>query len=59
MPSNEDTRVSGRDRTPQKPDRRVGAPAQAGVGGALRTIYEEAMNEQVPQEMLDLLGKLD
>lgn len=28
------------------------------IGQALRTVYDEAVEEQIPQEMLDLLGKL-
>ena len=29
------------------------------MGAALRTVYEKTVEESVPQEMLDLLGKLD
>ncbi|MBX9881778.1 MAG: hypothetical protein K2X73_07375 [Sphingomonas sp.] len=29
------------------------------VGDSLRAAYQEAVNEPVPPEMLDLLGKLD
>lgn len=29
------------------------------MGDALRTVYEETINEQIPPEMLDLLGKLE
>ena len=32
--------------------------ANRDVGRALRTVYEKAVEEAVPQEMLDLLGKL-
>ncbi|HEV2568526.1 MAG TPA: NepR family anti-sigma factor [Sphingomonas sp.] len=28
------------------------------VGDALRSVYEKAVEEDIPQEMLDLLGKL-
>ena len=28
------------------------------VGDALRSVYEKAIEEDIPQEMLDLLGKL-
>lgn len=28
------------------------------VGNALRSAYEQAVNEDIPSEMLDLLGKL-
>jgi hypothetical protein len=30
----------------------------SGVGNALREAYQEALREEVPPEMLDLLGKL-
>ena len=33
--------------------------ADAHISGALRTAYEEAVKEDVPQEFLDLLGKLN
>ena len=29
------------------------------VGAALRSVFQNTVNEGVPQEMLDLLGKLD
>ncbi|MEA1071894.1 NepR family anti-sigma factor [Sphingomonas sp. LY29] len=29
------------------------------VGRALRTVYDDTVREQVPQDFLDLLGKLD
>lgn len=29
------------------------------VGRALRTVYDETLREKVPDEFLDLLGKLD
>lgn len=28
------------------------------VGDALRTVYDRTLNEDIPPEMLDLLGKL-
>lgn len=28
------------------------------TGKALRSVYEETVNEEIPREMLDLLGKL-
>lgn len=31
----------------------------ADVGNALRSVYQQTIAEQVPSEMLDLLGKLD
>jgi len=29
------------------------------VGDALRKVYDRTLGEQIPPEMLDLLGKLD
>lgn len=32
---------------------------KADIGDALRTAYENTVNEDIPAEMIDLLGKLD
>ena len=29
------------------------------MGSALRSVYQQTINEQIPPELLDLLGKLD
>ncbi len=29
------------------------------MGHALRTVYQQTIDEQIPREMLDLLGKLE
>lgn len=47
----------------RKVERKLAKPKQAGVpdsnvGQALRSVYEKAVDEPIPQEMLDLLGKL-
>lgn len=34
------------------------AGGKADVGNALRTVYQRTVNEDIPPEMLDLLGKL-
>lgn len=39
----------------QKKKKRGDVPA---VGNALRSVYEETIREDIPPEMLDLLGKL-
>lgn len=41
--------------TPRTKKKR-GAPAE--VGNALRSAYQRVINEDIPPEMLDLLGKL-
>ena len=33
-------------------------PIATDVGDALRTVYQRTVNEDIPPEMLDLLGKL-
>ena len=33
-------------------------PPTPEIGNALRSAYEQAVNEDIPPEMLDLLGKL-
>jgi hypothetical protein len=35
-----------------------GGAQDSSVGQALRSVYEKAIGEDIPQEMLDLLGKL-
>jgi hypothetical protein len=39
------------------PRKRRGQPSE--VGDALRTVYQHTIDEAIPPEMLDLLGKLD
>lgn len=43
-------------RPPEKGSRARGE--NRNVGAALRSVYQETVNEDVPSEMLDLLGKL-
>jgi len=40
----------------RRPRRRNAQPTQ--VGDALRTVYQRTIDEDIPPEMLDLLGKL-
>lgn len=47
----------------RKTEARAGVIPKSGepdsdVGNALRSVYEKAVGEDIPQEMLDLLGKL-
>lgn len=47
----------------RKVERKASGSGQAGapdsnVGQALRSVYERAIEEDIPQDMLDLLGKL-
>lgn len=53
------------DKSPLAPVRTKPGPADSkasldnnDIGKALRSIYDDALTEDVPSEMLDLLGKL-
>jgi hypothetical protein len=52
--SDDDGAPNGASRTP--PRRKKRQPAE--VGDALRTVYQTTINEDIPPEMLELLGKL-
>lgn len=41
------------------PRKRAPTPEDADIGRALRSVYQQTVEEQVPDEFLDLLGKLD
>jgi hypothetical protein len=44
-----------------KPAKRKAAPVrprEGNVGHTLRNVYQQTVNEDIPKEMLDLLGKL-
>lgn len=45
----------------KKIDRRPGAPRknQGDVGRVLRSVYDTTLNEDIPDDFLNLLGKLD
>lgn len=44
----------------QAPDERKGRRQKAGdIGRALRTIYDDTLRENVPDDFLNLLGKLN
>ena len=51
---NEPASASAETRQPRK--RKSGGGGE--VGDALRTVYQRTINEDIPPEMLDLLGKL-
>ncbi len=59
--------IARRGKTNQGPDTRSGKDKQpskrksagsAEVGNALRTVYQRTVNEDIPPDLLDLLGKL-
>ncbi len=61
-----DAKLSGSDKgiptggSSSKTDKkRKGAERSGTVGRALKTVYDEMLREDVPQDFLDLLGKLD
>ena len=47
-----------RSRRPQSPDKGVRKQRSADLGRALRTIYDDTLRESVPNDFLDLIGKL-
>ncbi len=50
------------DQSKRKPEPRPRGPKpenDAAMGAALRSVYEKTVEERVPDEFLDLLGKLD
>ena len=42
----------------KRPPRSPKRPRGGEVGKALRSVYDDALKEDIPPEMLDLLGKL-
>ena len=44
-------------RPPDRPGKDV--LADRDTGAALRSVYQKTIDEKIPKEMLDLLGKLD
>ena len=54
-------RESGAASEPQatrKPPVKKKNPGNSEVGGALRSIYQRTVDERIPPDLLDLLGKL-
>ena len=51
-------KVAGRDKLASDIVKRGARGSDPHVANALRNAYEEAVSEDVPQEFLDLLGKL-
>ena len=49
------------DKSDRKPGQKRPAakPDDGAMGAALRSVYQKAVEEKVPDEFLDLLGKLD
>lgn len=52
---------ASKDGGPSDTERRPGAPRknQGDVGRVLRSVYDITLNEDIPDDFLDLLGKLD
>ncbi len=44
---------------PTRNRKRQDRPAEKSVGDALRRVYNDAVQEQIPPDLLDLLNKLD
>ncbi|HTP90382.1 MAG TPA: NepR family anti-sigma factor [Xanthobacteraceae bacterium] len=48
----------GRPTTPRKPDARLGREVQARIGQQLRAMYDDFVNQGVPEHITDLVRKL-
>ncbi len=48
----------GRQPSPHKPDVRLGREVQARIGQQLRALYDDVVNQGVPQHINDLIRKL-
>jgi hypothetical protein len=49
---------SKRPRRPPSPDKQARKHRSTDLGRALRTIYDDTLRESVPDDFLDLIGKL-
>jgi hypothetical protein len=58
---NADVSVTDMKRAPSRPrgKRASRSKSKEHVADALRSVYQRAVDEDIPPEMLDLLGKLD
>jgi len=48
----------GRPMSPHKPEARLGREVQARIGQQLRALYDEFVNQGVPQHINDLVRRL-
>lgn len=51
-------RQTDNDTSPVQPRARHKRAGNSEVGAALRSVYQRTVDEEIPPEMLDLLGKL-
>jgi hypothetical protein len=52
------TAASPQSKSQKNPNLKKKGPSDADVGGALRSIYQRTIDERIPPDLLDLLGKL-
>ena len=50
---------SNRSRKPPASDRKARNPRTGDLGRALRSIYDDTLRESVPDDFIDLIGKLN
>lgn len=50
--------LSSKGRNSHKPPAKKKGPTNNDVGGALRSVYQRTVDERIPPDLLDLLGKL-
>jgi hypothetical protein len=53
-----ETGASSQAKTSHKPQLKKKGASDADVGGALRSIYQRTVDERIPPDLLELLGKL-
>jgi hypothetical protein len=53
-----DEKKTKRGKTPLA-DEKAGTRSDKDIGHSLRSVYSSTVNEEIPPELLDLLGKLD
>lgn len=51
--------MTGKDAGSKKPDRVERARKQDWIASQLRRVYDEALQEDIPEDMMALLSKLD
>lgn len=59
LASTSETKGSFRPDKSGKRGKKTGTPENGAVGTTLRSVYQQTVNEDIPSELLDLLGKLN
>ena len=51
-------RTAGRHRADEQPEKKNRKQRTGDIGRALRSVYDDTVREEVPNDFMDLLGKL-